>query len=127
MGIIAYDGRGEPLEDPSVGQIRFYIKSWGENSFSDDLMSEIETRPCDSQDFNDMEGSNKETNFFATSRLSDLDLKSYGTRLRCIVDRSKLQLWGNYDTTETANLVAAFDRCNNSTSPVTCKSEEEIT
>lgn len=74
-----------------------------------------------------MEGSNKQTDFFATSRLSDRDLKSYGTRLRCIVDPTKLKLWGNFDTTETANLIAAFDRCDNSTSTITCKSDEEIT
>ena len=28
-GITQYDGKPEPLEDLSVGSIRFYIKSWG--------------------------------------------------------------------------------------------------
>lgn len=36
-------------------------------------------------------------------------------------------MWGNYDTSVAANLVITFDRCNNATSSVLCKSEEEIT
>ena len=35
-------------------------------------------------------------------------------------------MWGNYDTVDTANLMAVFDKCDNSTSSIVCKSEEEF-
>ena len=32
IGVISYDGSGEPIEDPSIGQVNFFVKSWGENA-----------------------------------------------------------------------------------------------
>ena len=35
-------------------------------------------------------------------------------------------MWGNYATYDASNLLVAFDKCNNATSNITCKSEAEI-
>ena len=46
--------------------------------------------------------------------------------MKCLDHPEDLELWGNYASPNTANLVIAFDKCNNQTSNVTCKSEKEI-
>lgn len=35
-------------------------------------------------------------------------------------------MFGNYDTALAVNLMIVFEKCNNATSPVVCKSAEEI-
>ena len=54
------------------------------------------------------------------------DLHRYGRRLKCIKNLSQLNMWGNYNTDETVNLVVAFDKCDPKTSAVACKSDSEI-
>lgn len=29
VGVTNYDGKSDPIEDLSIGQLRFFIKSWG--------------------------------------------------------------------------------------------------
>ena len=54
------------------------------------------------------------------------DLIRYGKRLKCFSNRDDVKLWGNYNSLETSNIVAAFDLCDPARSEVTCKSEHEI-
>ena len=44
--ITAWDDGTAVTEDPSYGQIKIYIKSWGNGAPYDDFMHEIKTRPC---------------------------------------------------------------------------------
>ena len=60
----------------------------------------------------------------AKSALKDID--NYGGKLQCIDNIDDLRLWGNYNTPDTRNLMIVFDKCNNATSPVICKSDAEI-
>lgn len=53
-------------------------------------------------------------------------MKTYSPKFRCAVDPSDLELWGNYDTDTTKNLLIVFDKCDNKTAAIPCKSEEEI-
>ena len=48
------------IEDPSIGHVKFYIKSWGKNAPSgpDNMFIELESRECEKDDFNDVEGNN---------------------------------------------------------------------
>ena len=90
---------------------------------------ELESRRCDlGKDFNDIEGSNAESEFFKASSSSYKDLQTYASRLRCLTSPEKqLEIWGNYDTTKTSNLLTVFDRCNpNDNTGVVCQSDEKI-
>ena len=61
------------------------------------------------------------------SEYSDYDMKKFSHRMKCLSDsESDLHLWGHYGTASAANLVIAFDKCDNSTFAGKCKSEEEI-
>ena len=37
-----------------------------------------------------------------------------------------MELWGNYDSPDVRNIMIVFEKCNNETSEVRCKSEDEI-
>ena len=51
--------------DPEIGEIKFYLKSFG-NSDDDGgiTFTEVNTRTCTKKDFNDVEGTNKESKFY---------------------------------------------------------------
>ena len=58
---------GNILEDPTIGTLKMYYKSWGVHS--DDfkiIFEEVNTTACNKSDFNDVEGSNSESKFFKT-------------------------------------------------------------
>ena len=46
--------------------------------------------------------------------------------MKCINKMDDISMWGNYDLPNGANLMIVFEKCNNATSAVTCKSEAEI-
>ena len=54
------------------------------------------------------------------------EVEKYGSRLRCIKDRDKLVLWGNYQTTEASNVMVVFEKCDPAKSQIPCKSKTEI-
>lgn len=37
----------EPIEDPSIGKVRFFAKNWGEKATYDDFLHELDSKPCD--------------------------------------------------------------------------------
>ena len=97
------------------------MKQWSSTKVVD-RFKEIETRPCQPSDFARDEGY-----FYKMAESNESDLEKYAHRLKCIVDMDRdLKMWGNYGTSEAANLVTAFVRCNNSTSSFRCKSDHEI-
>ena len=52
-------------------------------------------------------------------------VQKFAANLKCLSNPERdLKLWGNYGTTRASNLVIVFDRCDNATSKVVCKSEE---
>ena len=51
-GITSYDEERNPIEDPEIGTIKFYYKSWDVANENDTLkFTEIPTRPCTKEDF----------------------------------------------------------------------------
>ena len=108
-GLISDDGS---LEDPEIGTLKFYIKSWdvfdpetnGELSFT-----EVKTRPCQANDFKNQY--NLDTKFYSmhssTQRVFDL----YGDAVKCI-DEESLSINGFYDASVTANLMIVFELCD---------------
>ncbi len=50
--VTSYDGGGEPIEDPSIGTVKFYLKQWGLDGNPGITFAEVTTRPCKITDFN---------------------------------------------------------------------------
>ena len=69
-----------------------YIKYWRENLevAGDDEgfgFREVKTKQCDPErDFNDEDGSNKQSKFFKADPDSMIDLNTYGPKMKCIDD-----------------------------------------
>ena len=56
-----------------------------------------------------------------------MDVKSYSKAFKCLDNPEEhLLMKGNYDTEMAANLMIVFDICNDATSSVKCKPQEEI-
>ena len=50
--ITNYDGTTDPIEDPEVGTLKLYYKSWDVEAENGSLkFEEIPTRPCTTEDF----------------------------------------------------------------------------
>ena len=45
-GITSYDGNPDDITDPSIGEVKFYMKSFGSGLFTDPFV-ELETRRCE--------------------------------------------------------------------------------
>ena len=127
-GLIEWDGGGiNAIEDPAYGEIKFFVKSFGENAPYDDTFHELKTHFCQKSEFNDVHGTRDDvSNFYRTSQNAIDDIGRHVNRLRCLDNPEDLQIWGNYDTGSAANILVVLDKCDPLNSAVTCKSEEEI-
>ena len=67
-------------------------------------------------------GNTEDTSFYKAARSSISDIVMYGPKMKCPVNRDQMELWGHYDTTETNNIMVVFEKCDNSTSTIQCKS-----
>ena len=125
MALIEWDHKGTKIEDPSIGTVKFIMKHYG--GIEGDTFLELESHFCKEKDLPDTQGSNKESNFYNLSENSEPNLLEYGPRFKCLTNPERdLKMFGNYDTSIAANLMVVFDKCNNKTSSVPCKSKEEI-
>lgn len=51
-GVTRYDGNEQLIEDPSIGQLKFYYKKWGGEETSGTVQfTEIATKPCNIEEF----------------------------------------------------------------------------
>ena len=88
-------------------------------------MHEIEHRPCSKSDLTSK--TDGDADFFETSPNSEEDVKKHFHRFKCLANpENDMYLWGNYETVSTSNLMIVFDKCDNKTSAVVCKSDVQI-
>lgn len=122
--ITAFDGSSEIIEDPEIGKLEFYIKHWGDTIYGPTFdFYRLPTKICEPErDFNDLEGTNKDADFYPVHKVSENDLNIYGPKMKCITETYNLQ--GNYNTELAANLMVVFEICD-STKRI-CKTREEI-
>ena len=123
-GLTAYDGSSESVEDPQYGHLVFIYKRWGLNTSTKN--NEIETKGCTEDDLNDNQDSNPDSPFYRLRYRDQSILDSYGPKMKCFKDPSQLAIWGNFDSSQAQNFQLAFRKCNNETSKVPCKSQQEI-
>lgn len=46
VGIIQWDDGAEVVEEPAYGELKFFIKSWGDNAPYSDSIYELDTEFC---------------------------------------------------------------------------------
>ena len=98
------DGSEGPVEDPTIATLKFYMKTWDALDVNTDgsaVFTPVKTKDCSQSDFNNVEGTNNESNFLPLHPISGADLNIYGKDMKCIDE--DLALYGNYDTSSTAN------------------------
>ena len=44
--ITSFDGKSESIEDPEIGEIKFYLKQWGVDGAPGINFIPVSTRPC---------------------------------------------------------------------------------
>ena len=113
FGVTEYDNSSEYLEDPTIGTMKAYYRSWGEG-IDGVAVKEVPIRRCEMADFglNDKgekishqsktvlteEESRSDTKptFFPVKDNQVYYLKTYGSKMHCIDE--KIELHGDYNT-----------------------------
>ena len=107
------------------------MKQWGKED-DVEFLTELESRFCEESDLEGIDGNIEQeqqggTKFYPISPLAESQFNQYRRRFKCLVNPERdLSLFGNYNTEVAKNLMVVFDKCNNATSTITCKSPEEI-
>ena len=114
----SYDRNPESIEDPEIGKLVFYYKSWDSNDPDGDLsFTEIPSEPCFDNAFND------EDRFYPINQKNERDFEIYGQKMLCPI--KPIDLFGNFDSDASQNLMVAFVTCEPSETQ-TCKTQDEI-
>ena len=71
-------GTARSIEDPEVGTVKMYLKSWNMKEDSGVQFEEVSTSFCEKEEFNDIDGSNKESKFFPPTSDSVTQIDLYG-------------------------------------------------
>ena len=83
--ITDYTSNSEPVEDPEIGEIKFYHKSWDVANLEATEMvqfKEIPTRPCTEDDF--AENNSDNPLFFPNKSTSKADMALHWRKLKCV-------------------------------------------
>ena len=128
-GVVGFENTGpvSANEDPSIGKLEFFYLYFAPDMDSNNrFQHDVKTRPCTTADFNDEEGTNDDSYFFKSEQGSYHWLETYATQMQCLEEPEALEIWGNNLVYNQKLLSVSFVACNNATSSVVCKSEEEI-
>ena len=121
--ITAYDSETEPIEDPEVGEIKFYLKQWDvENIDAAESIQfiEIPTRPCIKDDF--AEYNSESPLFYPNKDGSKADMDIHRKKMKCVDRDQELLMYGRYESQAASNFMIVFERCDEKVR--TCKSPE---
>ena len=112
--ITAFDSNYTVTEDPTVGEIKFVLKSW---SLTEPItFTYLKDRPCNDADF---EGEDA----FWPLHPKYAAFRDYRKKMKCIDE--PYQIWGDYNAEITQNLLVVFESCNRTVPGNNCKSEAE--
>ena len=88
-GVVSFedDPNDGTYEDPEIGTLKFYMKSWDFNDPATNgelFFNEVPIRPCQKKDFNNGEGNSLESKFYPTNEHSKRAVNLYSKSLKCI-------------------------------------------
>ena len=96
-------------EDPSIGTLEFYTKSWLDDG-SPLQFKRLETRPCNLDEFSfNTDKVKRDTPFWPIHEKSE-SLKHYIPTMKCADE--DFEIYGDFDTNIGRTLMLVFDRCD---------------
>ena len=113
VGIIAYDGDPEPIDDPRYGQIIAKTVSWGFNDTQGIARDKIGLHRCSQRELH-LEEESEDAESAATSRFFPIhqnslkDVKLYQKKLWCLDQDVVLQ--GDYNSDKAKVLKLSFEK-----------------
>lgn len=122
--VTSFDGNPNPIEDPTYGTVKIYMKQWGVENKPGVFFTGVAMRDCQPSDFNFENEKNPSAKFFPVDEFSKKTFDSYSKKLKCI-DETNTPIFGSYDRDQGSNLMVVFERCINSLL-VKCKTDAEI-
>ena len=127
FGVTAYDSNPEPIEDPTIGVLKPYYKSWGLDETIGGVDFELlPTRNCSEAELHINNQTSSDSPFFKPHKNSVNDLSFYYKKLKCL-DMDSLQIQGDYNSPRARSFALMFEKCDNSTfTGGVCKSDEYI-
>ena len=111
--ITGYNSNTEPVEDPEVGEIKFYQKLWDvANTEATETIQfiEIPSHPCTADDF--AENNSDNPLFFPNKPTSKADMDIHWRKLKCINRDQELLMYGRYESQAASNLMIVFEKCD---------------
>ena len=118
---------GDPneIEDPSIGTIEFYIKSWKADGSPMDF-KKLKNHPCPTDEFSFRSDKVKrDTSFYPIHEKSE-SLRDYLPKMKCIDE--DYSLYGDFSTNIASNLMIVFEKCDPENSKkLTCADDSVIT
>ena len=128
--ITAYDGSPVDNIDPTIGELKFYLKTWDSDDpeLTGTRFYQLEHEMCDTSKFNDEHNNNPSSKFYQVSSTVANDLRTYGHKMRCLTPEAekRVSLHGDYDTGKAANIMVVFEKCNPDGGKYECQGEEAI-
>ena len=96
------------IEDPSIGTVEFYEKSWKEDG-SPLEFKKLKTRPCTLADFKGEAGASEDAPFFPM-HFKSKSFKSYVPKMKCVDE--DFQVYGDFNTNIAQNFMVVFESCD---------------
>ena len=84
----------------------------------------MEHEPCDQEKL--LGGGKNGSTFFKLNKKTETDARIYAPKMLCPIDLQDNQLQGDYNAQKAKNLMVIFEKCHESWSNETCKSDAEI-
>jgi len=88
---------------------------------------ELKSKQCEVADLNDGENSNPGSGFYPQEHDAANYMALFGpSKFQCLTDKNDVQMHGDFDSWEAANLMVAFEKCHPAKNSRGCKSTSEI-
>ena len=90
--ITGWDGDPNPIEDPTIGTLKFQLYQWDtQNRGYEELSEWIDTEPCREEEFKWIKGSQEHyndnsnhTSFYPLAKSSIYDFDTYHDKFKCM-------------------------------------------
>ena len=132
FALTAYDDNPERIEDPTIGTLKAYYKTWGIKEGSQGVdFEELPIEYCTRSQLGlpPLNGSYTDSQkplFFKAHENSVNDVKFYYKKFKCIKSKN-LRVRGDYNSSKARSLVIQFEKCKSTPfNPVICKTDQQI-
>ena len=139
FGMTGFDDITESIEDPTIGQLKPYYKSWGilDEEAVDSDFEPLRYHTCTREELRleddpttELPPSGTSTQFYPIKKEgTQVDLDYYYKKLKCLDQDQQIEVQGDYNSAYARSVILLFERCTNSTytGEGACKSDEYIT